>query len=379
MNKLNWVIVAVLVTTTFNSHAQIQFNGFASIISGVTTSSDDRLYGFDNTLDFKQGSLFAVQASTDLAASLGVTAQIIARGENDWEPKFEWAYLSYDASENFRLLAGKQRVPFYMYSDFLDVSYAYSWITPPPGVYSLVFDSFNGFGAIYTDQFGAIDTSFHAIYGSNDDEFTLLGMGVQPKFKHLYGGAFTLSRDWLTVRTAYFQAEMNIPVSSLAPLVAGWQQAGFTDIANMIEVAQDTGRFFELGVQIDYNDYLLLGEFTNLTLKNTPLGDQESYYILLGKRMDDLLFYLTYGGDKNTKDNFVAGVPTGLAPSLDFLINTTEGLIISQRTKSDYFTFGARWDFHPSAALKFEYTQFNDDINKANDADLIKVGLVTVF
>ncbi len=40
---------------------------------------------------------------------------------------------------------------------------------------------------------------------------------------------------------------------------------------------------------------------------------------------------------------------------------------------------GARYDFHDSAALKFEYTDFSDDNNSNNDAGLFRVALVTLF
>ena len=73
-----------------------------------------------------------------------VTTQFVARGSNAWDLEAEWAYISFDASDERRLLFGRQRAPFYMYSDFLDVSYAYHWIKPPSGVYSLPFDVFDG-------------------------------------------------------------------------------------------------------------------------------------------------------------------------------------------------------------------------------------------
>ena len=124
--KYKYLISAGATLLSFCAHAEVEFNGFASIVAGSTTSSIvGDLEGYTNEIDFKEGSLLALQASSDLGNGLGVTAQIIAHGADNWDPDFEWAFISYDISEDSRLLVGKQRAPFYMYSDFLEVSYAY--------------------------------------------------------------------------------------------------------------------------------------------------------------------------------------------------------------------------------------------------------------
>jgi len=362
-----------------NAYADINFNGFASIVAGQTISSSDSLYGYDNNIDFKNDSLFALQASSDLENGLGVTAQIIARGSNDWDPKFEWAYVSYDANVHLRFLVGRQRAPFYMYSDFLDVSYAYPWITPPKGVYDLLFDSFDGLGVIYTHQLGEFDTTSHFIYGKNNTEVTALGETIKPDFKDLVGLSFSANREWLTLRAAYFQADMSMPFQFLQPLSEAWLQAGFNDISNDVVMKNDKGTFVELGLQIDYNNYIVNAEYTKLTLDHMPFGDNKSYYVMVGKRVDNLVFHITYGKDDDSKVDYTQSVPFGIAPSLDFLKATTQGVLASQKADEKYVTVGVRWDFHDSAALKFEYTDFSDSLNTNNDASLARVALVTVF
>lgn len=375
--KIALALTGILLAT--NANAEITFNGFANIVAGVTTSSDERLYGYDDSIDFQQGSLFALQASSDLGKGFGVTAQILARGEKDWDPSFEWAYISYDASDNLRILAGRQRVPFYMYSDFLDVSYTYPWITPPEGVYSVPFDTFDGLGAIYTTQLGEFDTTLHMIYGENTEEIEV-GTGLaDPEFKDLTGISMTMNRDWLTLRAGYLQTEMNIPIDSLEPLAAGWIGAGFSEVANDLLVEGDTGSFIELGFQIDYENILVIGEYTSLDLDGTSLANADSFYIMGGYRIDDWLVHVTYGADDDTRDNFTNHVPQGVDPGLDFLINTTTGILKDAESESSYYTIGARWNFHDSAVLKFEYTDYSNDTNSNNDAGLFRTAIVTVF
>jgi hypothetical protein len=361
-----------------NVQAEITFNGFASIVGGLTTSSDETLYGYDNNFDFKEGSLFALQASSDLGDGLSVTAQILSRGEDDWSPEFEWAYVAYEANDNLRLLAGRQRIPFYMYSDFLDVSYAYAWIRPPAGVYSVPFDTFDGLGAIYSGNVGEFDTTLHVIYGGNSNEIDLGGGPVDPKFNDLFGASFTVTRDWLTLRAAYFQTDMNVPTPTAQPLIDAWNLTPFSYVSDNIEVSGDTGDFIELGFQVNYEGFQVVGEFTQLTLDGTTLPDQDSYYIMVGKQFDSILAHITYGANDNTKARITGGVPSGI-PVIDYLVNQTNGITDGGISETNYITVGLRWDFHDSAALKFEYTSYSDDLNGANDAGLFQTAIVTVF
>ncbi len=265
-----------------------------------------------------------------------------------------------------------------MFSDFLDVSYAYAWITPPTGVYDLVFDTFDGLGVIYNTSVGEFDTTLHLVYGGNNSEINLKGGGSSDaEFKNLAGAALTVTRDWLTLRAAYLQTEMNIPVDALTPLIDGWRSTPFTNVADDLETSKDIGSFIELGFQLDFENIIVVGEFTQLTLDDTPFSDDDSYYIMAGYRFDNMLAHVTYGVDENSKARITDGVPVGVG--LDGLIEPTNAFTDSRISETNYVTLGLRWDFHDSAALKFEYTSYSDDLDGNNDAGLFRTALVTVF
>lgn len=363
--------------------ADIYFNGFASIVAGTTTASDETLYGYTDTVDFKKDSLFALQATGDVGEGLSVTAQILSRGNDDWSPKFEWAYIAYEATDNLRLLAGRQRAPFYMYSDFLDVSYAYAWITPPKGVYDLVFDTFDGVAAIYSTSFGSFDTTLHVVYGSNTDQIdakdNLFEEDLQPTFDDIYGASFTVTRDWLTLRAAYFQTNTTLVSPSISALTNGWKYAGFNNIANNVEISNEKTTFAEFGFQIEYSGYSLIGEYTKLSIDNVPLADEQSYFIMAGKQLGSVQVQLTYGADEDTRQSLTTGVPVGVDPGLDALIAGTNKLVATQNVDASYVTLGLRWDFHDSAAFKLEFTDYSDDLNANKDASLVRAAIVTVF
>jgi len=76
--------------------------------------------------------------------------------------------LSYEINDSTQINAGKLRIPFYRYSDFLDVGYAYPWARPPQTVYNLVFSTFDGLSIVNNHTIGDWDSTVQAVYGSYD-------------------------------------------------------------------------------------------------------------------------------------------------------------------------------------------------------------------
>lgn len=153
--KAGFAVTALALAVSPAMATEIRFDGFASFVAGQVLDKDELVdpltgeevafRGFDNRLDFQQNSLFALQARADLQEKLSATAQIVAKGSTDYEAKFNWAYLTYELTNEWTAKLGRQRIPYFMYSDFLDVGYAYHWISPPDTVYNLAgFDSADG-------------------------------------------------------------------------------------------------------------------------------------------------------------------------------------------------------------------------------------------
>ena len=377
--KLLTLAVAGAISASASQAADIQFSGFASIVGGLTTSSDESLYGYDDKIDFTNGSLFALQASSDLGEGLSATVQISANGEDNWEPEFKWAYLGYDVSDDLRILAGRQITPFYMYSDYIDVSYAYSWISPPVGVYDLTFDTFDGLGAIYNTNFGDVDASFHGVFGKNSDEITVGDTKADIDVDNLMGLASTFTYDWLTLRASYFVADITLPLEDLDDLAAGWEAYGYSDIADNVSVYEDTSTFMGFGFQMNFDALSFVGEYTDLDIEDTTFADEQSFYVTAAYQLDSVLLHVTYGEDEDTISSLTSDVSYGTDATLNTIKGTTDFITDDQKEDTSYVTLGARYDFHDSAALKFEYTDFSDDRDSTADTGLFRVALVTVF
>lgn len=362
------------------SYAEININGFATIAGGIT-GSDETLYDYDDDASFDPDSVAGLQVSGDMGNGLGATIQMVARGGDNWDLEAEWAYISYELNDYTKILAGKQRAPFYMYSDYLDVSYAYHWISPPQGVYNLPFDSITGVGLLYSRPLGPLDSNLQFLFGRNSDDIELDGSKGDIEVTNLASAAWSLTYEWLTVRAGYSAGDIELGLESddFNGLVNGWKQAGFTELSEELAADGDYATFSELGFSIDHNNLLIVGEWTELDTGDNFLAIQESAYISVGYRFGKFMPSITYGEDEDTVDsNTYAGVPLGFNPLLDALRLGSEALVNSQKTDSDYVTVGVRWDFHDSAALKIDYTDTNDNIGKT-DASLFRVAITTVF
>ena len=93
--------------------AAIKFSGYGSVIAGKTLGTVDDPFNpgqkrdeiltadfydvgqYTNDLTFNAESIFALQAVMDLSPDFKVTAQLVAKGVDDFEPEFDWYYLTY--------------------------------------------------------------------------------------------------------------------------------------------------------------------------------------------------------------------------------------------------------------------------------------------
>ncbi|MGV8835570.1 MAG: DNA topoisomerase IV, partial [Cellvibrio sp.] len=105
--------------------ADVGISGFLSVGGGMvddeTSVSYDGYSEEDLTFD---RNLLGLQVTGKVSERITATAQLLARSENDYQVDAEWAYLTWQASDNGKVRAGRLRTPLYMYSDFLDVGYS---------------------------------------------------------------------------------------------------------------------------------------------------------------------------------------------------------------------------------------------------------------
>jgi len=339
--------------------ADINFSGFASfnagkVLSGTGVPQFDVPPSFladypvvsiyDEDISFKPESLFGLQVRADLTDGLSATAQIVSRGANDFETKFEWAYLSYELNDSWTIQAGKKRLPLFYYSDFFDVGYAYVWMRPPADTYTWQIFNYNGINALYSGDWGDWSVSGNIYAGSEDDSHNkLLGEffffeETREIWKDIVGGVLQVNRDWLELRLTVMTYENERYI--------GGEQVLFSGETSV------SGSFYGLAANLDFDNIFILTEFNTLDADSKF----ETYMLTLGYRIDDFTPYLSYSAFEQTDE--VDGEDH----------NTT--------------SVGLRWDFHPSAAFKVQYDKVKDnsfDFAVAGDSESLTFGIDLVF
>lgn len=376
MKKLSVAVAICAALASSYTSAEVRINGFASIVGGKSLDSDQTLYGYDDDISFKNESKFALQLSADLQEKLTATAQIIARGEDDFDATFEWAYVTYEYSDELQLSAGKMRVPFYKYSDFLDVGYAYRWVRPPRSVYGIPFSTYEGLSVVYNNQLGDWDSTLQGFYGAFDGDIDVFGDSLPAELNNLGGVNWSVSYDWFSARAAYIVADTSISSddSDLIQLIDVLNTSGLTDTANDLVTDEDETTFFGIGFSVDYNNFLFDAEYTQFEVEGSILAEQSQYYVSGGYRFDDVTVHVTYENNDDKHDssrfNTLESIP---------LLNTTVNYALeSMRAQSNVYTIGARYDFHPSAAFKIDFSRLDDDITNI-ETDVVAVGVDLVF
>jgi hypothetical protein len=367
----------------------IKLSGFLSVGGGFVDDDKSISYGGYSEEDLTfNNNLLGLQVSGTISDKLTATAQLIARGSDNYAVNSEWAYLTWQATENTKIRAGRLRTPFYMYSDSLDIGYSYAWITPPREVYSVPFNNVDGVDIYSTHTLGMFDTSIQAYFGSFDDELNFGGVMAPTKTRNQMGVAATLGKDWWTLRTAYHQADLSADIrnSPLSPTmtIGGFAttlgQLGFAKNGDNLLVEDDKTTFAEVGLNIDTGKFVAALERTELEPTNTLLSKRIRQYVMGGVRFGDWLVHLTYSQAKDEAAHPESGIPAGVAlpvvGSTNFLIGTLKAVAASQAETRNVVTLGTRWDVTSGTAVKF---QIDDVDDSEGDQKVFSVAVQTVF
>lgn len=378
MLKRKLLAATIAATLCGASQAAVDINGFASIKGGMALGNSDELYGYDDDFSFKNESLAALQVKSDLGDKLSVTAQLLGRGANDWDVKFEWAFLSYDLTDSLRVNAGRLRTPFYKYSDFRDVGYAYDWSRVPQSVYGLGFDNIEGASLYHTTTLGNFDSSLQLIVGSYDGDAAIGDAVADAQIDNVTGVAWELGQDGYSFRMAYLVGKTTFYVdpldNSTTGLYAQLRAFGLGALAAELDIVDESSSFAGIGFNIDKNDWLIVSEITKASVDNSFISDQESYYISIGHRFDSITPYVSFEKEDNkAKTELYAGVPAA-SP----IFAPVAGLVNQMEMERNSINVGVRYDFHPSAAFKAQYTNADNKTEDRKDSVLV-VGVDLVF
>ena len=305
---------------------KFKINGFASVAVGMA-NNDANYKEYKNELNWEPDSIFGLQGTFMPVDHLEATVQFTTAGNNDWDLKTEWAYLAYTFDNGTKIRGGKLRVPFYMYSDYLEVGYAYPFVRPSVDIYDLFpISSYTGLDALIPVAVGDGTLTFQPFTGEVNESIK----GADFKLKNTIGMVMQYDLNSWVLRGVYSKTK----VESDAPKLS------FMD--------GKTGKFMGVGASYDPGDWFVVSELGRLELDGA-YPDTDAAYLGSGIRIDSVTPYVMVGMSKSKDDDERSSAALAAL-----------GYRSASDVKRNSYSVGVRWDFMPQVALKFDTTWLNN-------------------
>ncbi len=376
-NRLALTIAALMAAPVVQA-ADVDISGFLSVEGGMVDDENSVPYKGYSEEDFTfDRNILGLQVSGQVNEKVTATAQLIARSTNDYEVTADWAYLSWQASENGKVRAGRLRTPLYMYSDYLDVGYAYPWISAPNEVYYLPFNNVDGIDYYATAALGSFDTTFQAYFGSFDSDFKFEdGTEGYASLRNQMGVAATIGKSWWTLRAAYHQVDLSVDINNpqLAGLISQLSASPFASIVPSIAIDEDKATFGEVGINIDTGIFVAAAEHVEFEVKDSLLAKNVRDYVMVGVRISDFLFHVTGSKADDEIANLTGDIP--VSAQTQPLIDGLNAAAAARDIDREVISYGVRWDVASGTALKLQL----DDVDDLNgEQKLLSAALQAVF
>ncbi len=368
---------------------RFRVNGFATfgiVQSDVEETADTYHRGISNETNFRRYTKAGVQMTFNMDAQTSVVTQFVARGENDFDVKAEWAYFKHQLNNQLTFKMGRLRKPNYLLSEYFDVGYAMPWTNAPVEVYGVLESTANyeAMDLSYDMELGDWTANFQFQYGR--------AVGTDTISEDLMAFNYSMNNGSLTLRAGYSQADVSIVAGSSTATQAAAINAALANTDKSGEQAGSLlkGTFAGLAVMYDNGSLLTIAEYTTLSIESV-FADQDGYYAMGGYRFGQWMPYLTYAHEETTDDDdrevssllVSTGSSAGDAATIAAINANLSGLNVEQTRTA----VGVRYDYKPGVAMKLQYDMVDvgdtagefDSVPTKDSANIISFTIDTVF
>ena len=377
MKKISIVsLLSAMATVVPATQANdLNINGFLSVGANILDDDKASIAGADNQGGFKQDTVLGLQVQKQINDTTSATGQLVSRGSADYSTEAAWAFVTYAANDDLDLRMGRLRIPFFQYSDFLEVGYAYNWVRPPGEVYRVPFSSIDGIDLTQRFSSGSIDGSVQFYYGRFEGEFDTGADQYASDYRNFTGLVLSANSGDFGTRISYHQAEIIMdtsdPTTALGAASAGAAliAAGIGDpsAAEDFNFTGQTSQFIGAALTYDNGTYSAVAEWTALEHENSLFLDDQAWLISVAGRFGEFTPHLTYTTEK---DSFDSGTEGDVQKQLPLKADQSSIIV------------GLRYDYDSSTALKFEIQNNDEKTIEGADGDsatLYSVAVDLVF
>ncbi|MAY14122.1 MULTISPECIES: porin [Thalassolituus] len=330
---------------------------------------------------FNRDTMMGLQISKEISERTSATIQLTAKGEEDFAVRTSLAFISHALNDSTDIRFGRLRIPFFYYSEFLDVGYAYNWIRPTGDAYGIPFSDYNGADIIKRFSFDSFDGQIQLNYGRRDKEIVLFNEAYESELNNFAGATLNLYMGDFGLRVGMQQTQMTLdsaadmqtlidvrtgtktPDEALYDLAASGArridiaQTAATLLTNsMSEETKETfnfddkkARYYNLATTWDNGDWSFIAETAIINFDSGLYVDNFAWLASLAKRFDALTIHTTYSTSRDRLD----GGDVGKVQEMMML-----------RGEDESITLGMRYDLDEATAFKLEASHHIEETNQ---------------
>jgi hypothetical protein len=166
---------------------ELEWSGYASAVAGRAFSGDPRPWAgglecpceagsfthgtiYENKWSVRQETRGGLQGRAHLGSTLTATGQVITHGGEEGKPLLDILSLRWTPATAFTLTAGRQRLPMFAYSNYIEVGHAYPWVRLPQPVYGWGIENYDGVELKARRTVGEVDLQAGLFGGDFNDK-----------------------------------------------------------------------------------------------------------------------------------------------------------------------------------------------------------------
>lgn len=321
--------LSVSNTAFAQSSGAVEWRGFVNAIVAESNQIDKTADGINDLPNYTALSSIGMIASKQMNDQWDAAVQFVARGaeQDEYAAQVEWGMVTYRPFSELAVRVGKQKYPFWLISDQIDVGMLYPWIRPPVEVYDIMpITSFIG---------ASIEYDFKNVFGGNLN-FEVFGGGTREDlesntfpvtienasghgFVSTYKNGISVVRAIYAqayIREAFYQAQS---AQTIAPGVSPTLSFPLRIPFGHIEV-------WSVGTGIDWKNLLFWYEFASRHTESEYYRLRQGEYATLGYYLWDrkILPHMTFARTVANKSSGMLGTAvadTGTQSSARFGLN----------------------------------------------------------
>ena len=276
----------------------VKIGGFLSTYANITDKQTPylRFANATDEADFGKEVVLGLQFDATLSDEISLVTQLVGdQYLDDFSVNVDWAFLRYAINDDIYFRMGKMGLPAFLYSEYLNVRYAYTWVRVPSEVYEMMpLSAYTGVDLLIRIPVGDYTVNLQPYMGnaSLTSPFGFAGE-VTTELDGLIGIAATFETDMQTFRLGYLEGEVSMTdptlLINLNAVIGPIPGVPISSLINGVPLT-----FTSLSYALNYDAWEFIAEWSERTAATTLVSTFHGNFISVAYQVDDYKPYLTW-------------------------------------------------------------------------------------